>query len=201
MTCIVAFRNKEKNIILAGDKMGSDSFTSMISKVPKVFTNDDFAIGYTSSFRMGQLLQHVWLPPQRKVDQSTDNYLYSDVTASLRKMFKENGFGDDDTNEFGNFIMIYEDRILEMQDEMSFLEHETDIVSVGAGCYHATAAMQLLLDYESDNETILTKLFDLVGYNIVSVSTQYDWMEIKMPTYDEEDNEEKPKRGRPKKET
>jgi ATP-dependent protease HslVU (ClpYQ) peptidase subunit len=181
MTCIVAFRDEEENIILAGDKMGSDSYSKMIVKEPKVFKNGDFAIGYTDSFRMGQLLKHVWTPPERKMEQETDNYLYADVTKSLREMFKENGFGDDDNNDFGAFIMIYEDRILEMQGEMSLLEHETDIVSVGAGCYHATAALQVLLEYDLGVEPILDKTFEVVSYNIVSVSTEYDWLTI--PSY------------------
>jgi ATP-dependent protease HslVU (ClpYQ) peptidase subunit len=178
MTCIVAFRDEKENIIIAGDKMGSDSYSKMIVKEPKVFINGDFAIGYTDSFRMGQLLKHVWVPPERKMEQETDNYLYADVTKSLRGLFKDNGFGDDDNNEFGAFIMVYEDRILEMQGEMSLLEHETDIVSVGAGCYHATAALQVLLEYDSEVEEVLDKTFEVVAYNIVSVSQEYDLITV-----------------------
>ena len=131
MTCIIAYKNKKGNVVLAGDKMGSNGYTHSTIKEPKVFKKGDFMLGYTTSFRMGQILHHLWNPPQRKVDQNHCNYIYTDVIPSFIKIFDDNKFGKDAS--YGFFIMIFEGRIYEVQENMSILERERNVVSVGCG--------------------------------------------------------------------
>jgi ATP-dependent protease HslVU (ClpYQ) peptidase subunit len=174
MTCIIAYKDEKNDIYLAGDKMGSNSFTGQTVKEPKVFWKGDFRIGYTTSFRMGQILKHVWTPPQRKVDQNTDSYLYVDVVNSLKRCFIDNGFGNKDKNNYGTFIMCYEDRMIEVQDELSLLESDRNVVSVGSGTYHATASVLAFSQYEKDVKKIFKKTYEIVGDCIVSVSKEFD---------------------------
>jgi ATP-dependent protease HslVU (ClpYQ) peptidase subunit len=173
MTCIAAFRFKN-DTILAGDKMGSDTITGASMKKPKVFKNFDFMIGYEDSFRLGQILQFNWFPPERKVDQSTDDYLYVDVVKSLKECFDLVGYGDSDRGEFGTFIICYEDRIIEVQSDLSFLEPEQDIICLGSGAYHAIGAIQALMGYEKTPEAILKKAFKIVASHVISVSDKFD---------------------------
>lgn len=178
MTCIVSFLYNNE-IILAGDKSGSNGFLKVNIKEPKVFHKKDFMIGYCGSFRMGQILKYVWEIPKRKVDQTTENYIYIDIITSIKKCFKDNGFGDEDKNKFGNFILCYENRIFEVQQDMSILEHEMNIVCIGSGEYHAVAAVQVLMEYEKDVEKILGRVFKIVSSNIVSVSSEFDYITSK----------------------
>jgi ATP-dependent protease HslVU (ClpYQ) peptidase subunit len=175
MTCIVAFRYK-KDTIIAGDKMGSDTITGSVMKKPKVFRNYDFLIGYEDSFRLGQILQFNWFPPERKMEQDIDSYLYVDVVRSLKECFEMEGYGEEGKSEFGTFILCYEDRIIEVQSDLSFLEPEQDIVCLGSGGYHAVGAIEALLDYEKNPETILKKAFKIVSDNVVSVSSKFDFI-------------------------
>ena len=175
MTCIISYKQDGK-VILAGDKAGSNGFSGHLSKEPKVFTNGDFMIGYTTSFRMGQILNHLWTAPKRKVDQNTVKYLYVDVIPSIMECFDDHNFGDSKENKYGNFVMVYENEIYEVQGDMSMLQHDTDIVCVGSGEYHATAAVRVLLDYEHDDKKILNKAFKVVSDNIVSVSKEFDFI-------------------------
>ncbi|HUV74811.1 MAG TPA: hypothetical protein VMW79_10915 [Anaerolineae bacterium] len=59
MTCIVGLA--ENNTVYMGADSGSGSsgdWDMRISAVPKLFRSGPFLIGYTSSWRMGQILQH-----------------------------------------------------------------------------------------------------------------------------------------------
>ena len=62
MTCITGMV-RNGHVYMAGDLMGSNGFTGRVYPDSKVFTNGDFIVGYTSSFRMGQILEWNWHPP------------------------------------------------------------------------------------------------------------------------------------------
>lgn len=56
MTCIIGLI-KNKKVYIGGDSAGVDGLNITIRKDSKVFKINKFIIGYTSSFRMGQLLR------------------------------------------------------------------------------------------------------------------------------------------------
>ena len=63
MTCIVGCIHNGK-VFLAGDQLGSNGYyKENHEKLTKVFKVGEFLIGYTTSFRMGQILQYSWTPP------------------------------------------------------------------------------------------------------------------------------------------
>lgn len=135
MTAIVAFKRNGK-VFLAGDRLGSNGYTKLMVQVPKIFkVGEDLHFGYTSSFYMGQLLQHSFTVPPKWPDMADDKYLYTQVVPKLREMFETNDFGkkkDDKRSEphLGVFIMVYKDRIFEFQGNSSILEVEY----AGVGC-------------------------------------------------------------------
>ena len=177
MTCIISWVDKKKGIVMAGDKLGSNGWTGGRVKDPKVFycgDDDEFMVGYCGSFRMGQLLKNVWEPPPRIVGDTTDKYIYISVVDSIKQLFEENNFGTKDKG--GTFILGYEGRVFRVQDDFSFLEHETGIESVGSGFAHAEAALAVLLHYEKDVETIIKKTYEIVGGCVVSVSKEFDYI-------------------------
>ena len=104
---------------------------------------------------------------------------FSNSSSGVKKVFDDNGYGDKEKNKFGNFILCYEKRIFEMQADMSILEHELDIVCIGSGEYHAVAAVQVLREYEKDINKILSGVFKIVSNNIVSVSSEFDYITSK----------------------
>ena len=68
MTCIVALKENGK-VYIGGDCAGSDQSFTHSRKDPKVFKRGKFLIGFTSSFRMGQLLMHTLkVDPQSSIE-------------------------------------------------------------------------------------------------------------------------------------
>ena len=64
MTCIVGLIDGNR-VWMGGDSAGVSGLDITVRSDPKVFRNGDFLIGFTSSFRMGQLLAFRLRPPPR----------------------------------------------------------------------------------------------------------------------------------------
>jgi ATP-dependent protease HslVU (ClpYQ) peptidase subunit len=63
MTCIVGV-NHNGNIYIGGDSAGVAGLQLQIRSDEKVFLTGDFIMGFTTSFRMGQLLRYAFSPPE-----------------------------------------------------------------------------------------------------------------------------------------
>lgn len=180
MTCIIAFRDYNDNVWLAGDKMSSNGISHQLVKDHKVFRVGDFYFGYTDSFYMGQLLKYSFVPPERPEGITDDQYLFVNVRLALTDLFDQNEFGIKDRGtlecpdlSFGVFIMVYKDRIFLVQQDMSFLEY--DVATCGSGAQVAQGALTALIESTilSASE-MLTKTMSIVSRNCVGVSKELD---------------------------
>lgn len=171
MTCISAVV-KNGHVYMAGDLMGSNGFTKKVYPDTKVFKNGDFLIGYTSSFRMGQILQYNWSQPPRLEGVTDREYLQIDVIESMRECFNNYGFGEfkDGEHQGGTFLIGYKGELYEMQSNFSILKNES-FAAVGSGQYHAEAALLLLTqDPDFDPKDVLTASIYAASYFTTSVS-------------------------------
>ncbi|ELL7856523.1 hypothetical protein AAGG91_002900 [Salmonella enterica] len=193
MTCIIAYSNGESSFI-AGDKLGSNGFTKSVMVEPKIFEKkfikvlsdgvqreeQTIAMGGTTSFRMLQLLDHKLVLPVQEKDTTTIQYLVHQVIPEIRLLFKEEWGSRDNTQEVGGgqFIILHNHVIYEVQEDFSVLQPKTNITSVGSGTYHAIASMQAFLIAEKDSKVKLidrvTDVFEIVSANVTSVSAEYD---------------------------
>lgn len=181
MTCIIAYKDSNNNTIyMCGDKCGSNGNTQDICVEPKVFHNGDFMIGYTTSFYMGQLLKHIWNPPTRLENETTDSYLHNSVRKSLINMFKENNFGSHDGGyEIGTFILVYKSRIFTVHSDMQFFENKY-LTAVGCGDVAARAAVETYIKCGfTDVESMLKSSIETVSKICCGVSKECDIVDNK----------------------
>jgi hypothetical protein len=148
VTCIVSI--KENNTVyMGGDSAGIAGLSITIRDDPKVFTNGPFLMGFTSSFRMGQLLRYKLDPPKQTVSQDDMKYLVTDFVDSLRKCFSANGFGDKDATVGGTFLVGYKGKLytIEKDYQVGIPNAAYDAVGCGSdlalGSLHSTAKMNL----------------------------------------------------------
>lgn len=179
MTCVVAVKYEGK-VWMGADHLGSDGFikTEFIEN-SKVFKNGDFLIGYTTSFRMGQILQYSWRPPHRVEGISDDQYFYKTVLDSVRNCFKDNDYGDKQGIDWqsGNFLVGWKGRLFEVENANALEHHK--IAAVGSGCYHAIGAMKALLKVEKHTERpndFLQCALEVATGSVVSVGKQYTFV-------------------------
>jgi|AGFT01.1.fsa_nt_gi hypothetical protein len=193
MTCIIAYTNGESSFI-AGDKLGSNGFTKSVMVEPKIFEKKfikvledgvqreehTLALGGTTSFRMLQLLDHKLELPVQEKGTTVTQYLVHQVIPEIRKLFKDEWGSRDNTQDVGGgqFIILHDHVIYEVQEDFSVLQPKTQITSVGSGTYHAIAAMQAfhIANKEGNLGMVdrVTDIFKIVSTNVTSVSSEYD---------------------------
>lgn len=142
MTLIVGTLH-EGQVWMACDSIGSDGFTKMIVKQPKLFRKGDLIMGYTDSFRLGQLLEHNLALPSRAVGQEVVPWLITAFVDTLRTCLKNGGYAtfESGTEGGGNFLIATEGRLFEVQRNYSILESTEPYAAVGSGEYHAYGAL------------------------------------------------------------
>jgi ATP-dependent protease HslVU (ClpYQ) peptidase subunit len=142
MTCIVAVKH-EDHVVMGGDSAGVAGLDIILRKDPKVFRNGNFVIGYTSSFRMGQLLRFkMKLPPvPRKMDMF--EYMVVHFTETARKTLKKGGYSKVNNNQEdgGCFLVAYQDRMFTIHDDFQVEERTDPYGAVGCGEAYALGAL------------------------------------------------------------
>lgn len=147
MTCVVGLVH-EGQVYLGADSAAISGWDLTVRSDTKLFQNGPFVGGFTSSFRMGQLLAHAWKPPKAS-DDNTMRYLVGPVVASLRKVFKAGGYKGESGEEGGTFLLGYEGALYTVSSDFQVGVSADPYAAVGCGgpvacgSLHATARLDL----------------------------------------------------------
>lgn len=144
MTCIVAI--VEDGVVTMGaDSLSSDvrRYDVRILKTPKLFENGPFLIGYTTSWRMGQLLQYRLGIEVRHPDTDATEFMATTFVDAVRRCLKEGGWAEKEKEQEtgGTFLVGYEGHLFYVQDDYSVLESADGFDACGSGDRHALAAL------------------------------------------------------------
>ncbi|MFI2358160.1 hypothetical protein OG582_11910 [Streptomyces anulatus] len=88
MTVIVGLVHKGR-VHLGADSAGVSGLQLTVRRDPKAFRNGPYALGFTTSFRMGQLLRFAFEPPQPTGD--LDRFMVTTWTDALRACLRDGG--------------------------------------------------------------------------------------------------------------
>ena len=191
MTCIVGML-KDGVVYMAGDHIATDGYSRELQVRSKVFCNGPFVIGYTSSFRMGQLLEHVWEPPKKpKECKDIATYMVKHVVPSLIKLFDENKFmttiseSDNDSKKSvngqacgGEFLIGYKDRLFKIESDFSVLECVEGYDAIGAGEEYAKGAFAALSPAVMRPEDKLSMVLHCVERHAALVAVNWDEFKV-----------------------
>jgi len=141
MTCIVGLVEKG-TVYIAGDSASVAGWTSRVTRLPKVFRRGPFLIGYTTSFRMGQLLQHSLVVPAQ-TDGDDMRFMVTNFVECVRKLLKEKGVAKIESNaeSGGQFLVGYRRRLYSVQSDFQVNEMADGFDAVGSGCEYALGAL------------------------------------------------------------
>ena len=106
MTCIVGLVH-EGSVYIGGDSAGVAGYGLTVRADEKVFTNGDFVMGFTSSFRMWQLLRYSLKPPKYHPDVDLIEYMVTAFVNAVRECLKTGGYAKKDKEEetAGTFLV------------------------------------------------------------------------------------------------
>ena len=149
MTCIVGLKHGGK-VYIGGDSAGVGNYDLTLRADKKVFRNGPYVIGFTSSFRMGQLLAYKLSPPEPKRDQDLMGFMVVDFIDAVRDCLKYSGFArvKENEEEGGNFLVGYGDRLFNIGTDFQVGESIAGYDAAGCGesfalgSLHATKKMK-----------------------------------------------------------
>ncbi|MET0386453.1 MAG: hypothetical protein ABW321_10865 [Polyangiales bacterium] len=149
MTCIVAVKveqNGAARIVMGGDSAGVSGLDINIRKDPKVFRKGDFVIGFTTSFRMGQIIRFKFTPPAVPAEMDLYEYMVTHFVDEIRAALKQGGFAEvsNGVERGGSFMVALRDRLFTIQSDFQVAETHDDFAAIGCGADYALGALAVL---------------------------------------------------------
>ena len=146
MTCIIGLEHKGK-VYVGGDSAGVAGYSIEVRSDTKVFKRGQFIMGFTSSFRMGQLLMCKLRVPKQRKNQKDYEYMVNTFIDAVRKCLKAGGFASkkEETEKGGTFIVGYKNKLYYVGNDYQVGVPSAPFTSVGCGSDLAMGAMHSLL--------------------------------------------------------
>lgn len=134
MTVIAALVNG-KTVWMGGDSAGVAGYSLGVRKDPKVFECGEFLLGYTSSFRMGQILRYYLRPEIPKEGQAAFEYMVCVFIPAVRKLLDEHGYLVDNNGreEIGTFLVGWRGSLFSVEDDLQVAELAAPYAACGCG--------------------------------------------------------------------
>ncbi len=149
MTCIAGIKDKDR-VWIGADSFGSTNSYGIVYNNKKVFKlkdNKNMLIGYTTSFRMGDLLEYskglideMSLLKNEIIDRE---YIVTKIIPRISRLFADNKFETNDRGEAsgGDFLLANNTDLYLVQDDYSVVEPKEGFISCGSGMYFALSSM------------------------------------------------------------
>jgi len=143
MTCVVAIK-QDGFVYMGADSLGDSNGHCMLREDPKVFINGDFIIGFTTSFRMGQLLMQAEFPANKS---DTDfKYMIGPFVDCVQELFRNKKYAvvENAAESGGNFIVGYKGEIYEIESDYQVGIPSCGYTAVGSGFAYALGALHFM---------------------------------------------------------
>lgn len=184
MTCIVGLKHKDK-IYIGGDSLGSNSdLQKTVRADAKVFIKHDMIFGFTSSFRMGQILRYAFDIPQRAEGVEDMEYLVRTFIPAVIECFETNGFTpkeDEDSSAVGGvFLLGYKGQLYQIETDFQVGIPTLDYDACGCGDDLALGSMYTSeqLDKKLTPEKRITMALEAASAHSAGVAGPYVIMSI-----------------------
>jgi len=145
MTCVVGLV-QDGRVYIGVDSASVQGWVRRTSNLRKVFRRGPFLMGYTTSFRMGQLLEHHLEVPKQDDDESDMAFMVTKFVESARALMKDKGFSKIESNAEtgGQFLVGYRGHLYSVQNDFQVGEMTEGLDSIGSGSDFALGAMKAL---------------------------------------------------------
>lgn len=179
MTCIVAIKDNGK-VYMGGDSAGVAGSKISYRRDEKVFINGPMLMGFTTSFRMGQILRYSLNVPYHSPEKSDMEYLCTDFAESIYKTFEDKGYGKIEMNQKkgGQFLVGYRGEIYVIHSDYQVALGNSVYEAIGSG---AEVAMGSLFTTQFINMKIEDKLayaLQAASHHITSVKSPFNILSI-----------------------
>lgn len=148
MTCIVGIAVNGA-VILGADSAGVDgNWNRRVRADRKVFKNGELIFGFTTSFRMGQLLEHNLTPPAIQEGMEPYAYAVKLLIPEIRNTLRAGGFMRTESGVEGGgvFLVGFRGSLFRIDSDFQVGESTEKFEAVGCGDAYAMGAMHIAYD-------------------------------------------------------
>lgn len=143
MTCIVALAH-DGVVTMGGDSAAVDSSLGLQIRLDrKVFRKGAYTMGFTTSFRMGQILHHVVRLPTPPVEGDLNAFMCSRFIPAVIKSFDDHGFGgsDQEGKHGGEFLVAVRGQLFNIMSDYQVSHVSDGYAAVGGGAELALGSL------------------------------------------------------------
>lgn len=145
MTCVVGVAQSGV-VYMGADSAGAESEGDrIVSRLdPKLFRRGPYLIGFEGSYRIGQLLAHVFNPPSPPdAPEQLHPFLVREFIPAVRECFQIAGVEKvkDDVVEAGTFMLGVKGRLFVIEDDYQVAESADRYSAIGSGDTVALGAL------------------------------------------------------------
>jgi len=142
MTCIIGLVDSEK-IYMGCDSAGVAGLDICGRADQKIFKVDNFIMGFTSSFRMGQLLRYDFNPSKRHPDIDVYKYMVTEFINEVRSCLKRGGYAskENETEKGGTFLVGYAGNLFRIGSDYQVGQNILPFDSCGCGQNYALGSL------------------------------------------------------------
>lgn len=155
MTCIAGLKY-DKGVIIGGDSAGVGGYDLTVRSDTKVFQNGPFLMGFTSSFRMGQLLHWTFRGDRLEHPEgmSSEAFMSTVFVNAVRQCLKDGGYARKNNEEEigGTFLVGYRRELFVVESDYQVGIPEDGYAAVGCGAQIALGALFASRVYEDHPE-------------------------------------------------
>jgi ATP-dependent protease HslVU (ClpYQ) peptidase subunit len=141
VTCIVGVEHEGK-VVMGADSAGVAGLAITIRADTKIFQNGEFLMGFTSSFRMGQLLRYSLVPPVPH-DWDLDRFMATEFVTAVRDCLRDGGFvrNDSGVETGGVFLCALRGRLYRIDSDFQIGRSVDNYEAVGCGEEYALGSL------------------------------------------------------------
>lgn len=134
MTCIAGLIDKG-TVYMGADSAGVAGTSLAVRADQKVFVRDDFIMGFTTSYRMGQLLRYNLQISPRPETRDVFEYMVTSFVEAVRKCLKDGGWAEkkDEKEKGGTFLVGYAGRLFCIDSDYQVAENLLPYAATGSG--------------------------------------------------------------------
>ncbi len=162
MTCIVGLEHDGK-VSIGGDSAGVDGALKIqIRADEKVFINGPMIFGFTSSFRMGQLLRYSLKVPEQYPSQDDYAFMCTAFINAVRECLKLGGYTQvkDGVDTGGFFLAGYKGKLYQVECDFQVGRSTKVFDAVGCGESFALGAMLMTMGQQMSAEDRIRKALE-----------------------------------------
>lgn len=181
MTVIVGLVHKHR-VHMGGDSAGVAGYALTIRTDTKVFATGPYVMGFTSSFRMGQLLRHALQAPAP--EGGLDRFMCTTFVDSVRACLKDGGWAkkDADQEQGGTFLVGVHGHLYTVDSDYQVAEPADGYAAVGCGDELALGALHTTTTLGMKPQARLTAALAAAAHHSAGVRGPYAFATTPRPS-------------------